>query len=160
MSSSYYFEWRVVDPVPVHRHLNPFIELEDHHGILQITAWTHIKCHQYTRVLKRWTVQQGDSKMMTTYWPVDVVNMRTDSERVHPVPEGFLLSALTWRDRTVLTRVETYFLQWTCGIKVLFIHAYSPDASPGSLVWWELGVCWRAWLRRPCWACRCHTRHL
>ena len=39
-------EWREVDSVvPVHLHLNLFIKLEDHHGVMQISALRHTHIH-------------------------------------------------------------------------------------------------------------------
>ncbi len=46
MSSSYSLVWWEVDSVvPVHRYLNHFIQLENHQGVLQVTAFTHTDTH-------------------------------------------------------------------------------------------------------------------
>lgn len=40
----------------------------------------------------------SESFQTKRYWPIDMMNMWTDSERVHPVPESSLLPGLTFRE--------------------------------------------------------------
>lgn len=48
--------------VPVHWHLNPFVKLENHHGILQIAVLTHVHTHVYVLTNKQQNLQPGKQK--------------------------------------------------------------------------------------------------
>lgn len=95
---------RFVDSVPVHWYFDLLVQLEDHQGIVDVSAaqtntsrcfavviWRmcsysqHAACQRRTEE-ERWGVLR-----------VEMVDTRVDSQWVHPVPEGALLSGFTWK---------------------------------------------------------------
>lgn len=95
---------RFVDSVPVHWYFDLLVQLEDHQGVVDVSAaqtntsrcfavviWRmcsysqHAACQRRTEE-DRWGVLR-----------VEMVDTRVDSQWVHPVPEGALLSGFTWK---------------------------------------------------------------
>lgn len=95
---------RFVDSVPVHWYFDLLVQLEDHQGVVDVSAaqtntsrcfavviWRmcsysqHAACQRRTEE-ERWGVLR-----------VEMVDTRVDSQWVHPVPEGALLSGFTWK---------------------------------------------------------------
>lgn len=102
---------RFVDSVPVHWYFDLLVQLEDHQGVVDVSAaqtntsrgfavviWRicsysqHAACQRRTEE-ERWGVLR-----------VEMVDTRVDSQWVHPVPEGALLSGFTWKQTNKQTK--------------------------------------------------------